>query len=155
MSWFFVSGDQSTGASASVLPMNVQDWSPSGWTGWISSPWDSLSLLQHHSSKASILRCSAFFMDQLSHLYIDHLKLEPSVLIPEDAGPVIGMSDARGEWRKGCIDTRPGKSTDKARDNWKDQSGEWNSGVCSGDVGTGKKMAVSLLGFCNLVLSLK
>ena len=27
------------------------------------------SLLQHHSSKASILRCSAFFTDQLSHLY--------------------------------------------------------------------------------------
>ena len=36
-------------------------------------------------------------MDQLSHPYIDHLKLEPSVLIPEDAAPVIGMSDARGE----------------------------------------------------------
>ena len=31
-------GDQSTGvsASASVLPMNAQDWSPLGWTGWIS-----------------------------------------------------------------------------------------------------------------------
>ena len=28
------------------------------------------SLLQHHSSKASVLRCSAFFMVQLSHLYI-------------------------------------------------------------------------------------
>ena len=28
------------------------------------------SLLQHHSSKASILRCSAFFMVQLSHLYV-------------------------------------------------------------------------------------
>ena len=27
------------------------------------------SLLQHHSSKASILRCSAFFIDQLSHPY--------------------------------------------------------------------------------------
>ena len=34
----FASGGQSTGvsASASVLPMNTQDWSPSGWTGWIS-----------------------------------------------------------------------------------------------------------------------
>ena len=31
-------GGQSTGvsASASVLPMNTQDWSPLGWTGWIS-----------------------------------------------------------------------------------------------------------------------
>ena len=34
---FFTSGGQSIGvsASASVLPMNTQDWSPSGWTGWI------------------------------------------------------------------------------------------------------------------------
>ena len=30
------SGGQSTGASASVLPMNTQDWSPLGWTSWIS-----------------------------------------------------------------------------------------------------------------------
>ena len=36
MSQFFVSGGQSIGASASVLPMNIQDWSPLGWTGWIS-----------------------------------------------------------------------------------------------------------------------
>ena len=38
MSQFFASGGQSTGAwaSASVLPMNIQDWFPLGWTGWIS-----------------------------------------------------------------------------------------------------------------------
>ena len=38
MSQFFVSGGQSIGVSAStsVLPMNTQDWSPLGWTGWIS-----------------------------------------------------------------------------------------------------------------------
>ena len=36
MSQFFTSGSQSTGVSASVLPMNTQDWSPLGWTGWIS-----------------------------------------------------------------------------------------------------------------------
>ena len=38
MSQFFVSGGQSTGvsASASVLPMNIQDWFPLWWTGWIS-----------------------------------------------------------------------------------------------------------------------
>ena len=38
MSQFFTSGGQSIGisASASVLPMNIQDWSPLGWTGWIS-----------------------------------------------------------------------------------------------------------------------
>ena len=38
MSQFFASGGQSIGvwASASVLPVNIQDWFPSGWTGWIS-----------------------------------------------------------------------------------------------------------------------
>ena len=38
MSQFFTSGDQSIGvsASASVLPMNIQDWSPLGLTGLIS-----------------------------------------------------------------------------------------------------------------------
>ena len=38
MSQLFTSGSQSTGvsASASVLPMNSQDWFPLGWTGWIS-----------------------------------------------------------------------------------------------------------------------
>ena len=38
MSQLFAWGGQSIGisASASVLPMNTQDWSPSGWTGWIS-----------------------------------------------------------------------------------------------------------------------
>ena len=38
MSRFFTSGSQSIGvsASASVLPMNFQDWLPLGWTGWIS-----------------------------------------------------------------------------------------------------------------------
>ena len=38
MSQFFESGGQSIGvsASASVLPMNVLDWFPLGWTGWIS-----------------------------------------------------------------------------------------------------------------------
>ena len=38
--WFIASGGQSIGvsASASVLPMNIQDWFPLGWTGWISLP---------------------------------------------------------------------------------------------------------------------
>ena len=44
ISQFFVLGGQSIGVSAStsILPMNTQDWSPLGWTGWISlSPRDS------------------------------------------------------------------------------------------------------------------
>ena len=38
MSQFFTSGSQSIGvsASASVIPMNIQDWFPLGWTGWMS-----------------------------------------------------------------------------------------------------------------------
>ena len=67
LSQYFASGGQSIGvsASASVLPMNTQDWSALGWTGWIFL--QSKSLLQHHSSKASILQHSAFFIVQLSH----------------------------------------------------------------------------------------
>ena len=122
MSQFFTSCGQSFGASASasVLPMNIQDLFPLGMTGFISSQifprirvfssqpalhirwpkywnfsispsneysglisfridwFDHLavqgtlkSLLQHHSSKASVLWCSAFFiMVQLSHPYM-------------------------------------------------------------------------------------
>ena len=73
MSQFFASGGQSIGVSTStsVLPMNIQDWSPLGWTGWISLQSKGLkSLLQYHSSKASILQCSAFFIVQLSHPYM-------------------------------------------------------------------------------------
>ena len=73
MSQFFTSGGQSIGVSAltSVLPMNIQDWFPLGWTGWISLQSKGLSrVLQHHSSKASILQCSAFFMVQLSHMHM-------------------------------------------------------------------------------------
>ena len=71
---FFASGGQSIGVSAlaSVLPMNIQGWSPLGWTGWISlqSKGLSKSLLQHQSSKASIPQRSAFFRVQISHPYI-------------------------------------------------------------------------------------
>ena len=67
--WVFASCGQSIGvwASASVLLMNIQDWLPLGLTGWISLQGTVKSLLQYHSSKASILWCSAFFMVQLSH----------------------------------------------------------------------------------------
>ena len=74
MSWLFAFGGQSIGASvsASVLPMNIQDWFPLGLTGLISLRVQGTlkSPLQHHSLKASVLRHSAFFMVQLSHPYI-------------------------------------------------------------------------------------
>ena len=72
MCWLFTSGDQSTGATASVsvLPMNIQGWFPLGINGLISLLSKRLSsLLQDHSSKASIFQCSAFFMVQLSYPY--------------------------------------------------------------------------------------
>ena len=71
MSQLFACGGQSIGVSAltSFLPKKSQDWSPLEWTGWISLQ-TLKSLLQHHSSKASILRCSAFFTIQLSHPYM-------------------------------------------------------------------------------------
>ena len=73
MSQLFASGGQSirVSASASVLPMNTQDWSPLEWTGWNFLQSKELSrVLQHHSSKASILQRSAFFTVQLSDPYM-------------------------------------------------------------------------------------
>ena len=64
MSQLFVLSVQSIGASASasVLPMNNQDW-----LDLLAVQGTLKSLLQYHSSKASILRRSAFFIVQLSH----------------------------------------------------------------------------------------
>ena len=73
MSQFFTSGGQSFEFSFSISPSNE-------YSGWISfrMDWFNLlavqetlkSLLQHHSAKASILQCSAFFIVQLSHPYM-------------------------------------------------------------------------------------
>ena len=71
MSQFFTSGGQSIGvsASASVLPMNIQDWFPLGWTCLISLQSKGLSrvfsntTVQKHSSALS------FLYSPLSHDY--------------------------------------------------------------------------------------
>ena len=55
-------------ASASILPMNIQDFQMD-WLDLLVVQGTLKSLLQHHSSKASILRHSAFFIVQLSHPY--------------------------------------------------------------------------------------
>ena len=74
MSQLFASGGQSIGVSAStlVLPMNIQDWSPLGWTGWISLQPKGLSRVFSNTTvqKASILQRSAFFIVHLSHPYV-------------------------------------------------------------------------------------
>ena len=64
VSQFFASGGQNIGASASasVLPMNIQDWFPLGWTSWI-------SLLSKGLSKVfsnTTVQKHQFFGDQLS-----------------------------------------------------------------------------------------
>ena len=73
MNHVFTSLGQSIGASASasVLPMNIQDRIPLGLTGLISLQSKGISRVfsKHHSSKASVLQSSAFFKVQLSHNY--------------------------------------------------------------------------------------
>ena len=73
MNQFFASGGQIIGLSAwaSVLPMNIQDWFPLGWTGWISLQSKGLSrVFSNITVQASILQSSAFFIVQFSHLYM-------------------------------------------------------------------------------------
>ena len=73
MSQFFASGGQSIGVSALtlVLPMNIQDWFPLGWTGWISllskgfSRVFSNATVQKHQCFGT-----QFFIVQLSHPYM-------------------------------------------------------------------------------------
>ena len=64
-----------------VLPMDIQGWFPLRLTGliWFAVQETLKSLLQHHSSKASILWHSAFFMVQLSQLYVSTGKTIRSV----------------------------------------------------------------------------
>ena len=64
MSHLFTSGGQSIGASASasVLPMNIQDWFPLGWTGWISLKSKGLSRVFSNT----IVQKHQFFGAQLS-----------------------------------------------------------------------------------------
>ena len=64
MSWPFTLDDQSIGASASVLLMNIWDWLI--WS--LCSPWDSQESSPEPQFK--ILQHSAFFMVQLSHPYM-------------------------------------------------------------------------------------
>ena len=73
MSQFFVSGDQSIGVSASAQSFHEYSGLISfriGWFDLLAIQGTLKSLLQHRSSKASILWCSAFFMVQLLHPYV-------------------------------------------------------------------------------------
>ena len=94
MSQFFAFSGQSIGvsASASVFPGNIQRL-----TSFRIDLFDLLSvqgtlksLLQHHSSKASILQCSAFFIVQLSHPYLT-LKNTIALMIRTFVGKVMSL----------------------------------------------------------------
>ena len=71
VSQFFASGGQSIGvlASASVLPMNTQDLSPSGWTGWISLQSKGLSRVFSNTT----VQKHQFFSTQLSSWSNSHI----------------------------------------------------------------------------------
>ena len=75
MSQFFTSGGQSIGvsASASVLLMNIQDWFPFGWTGWISL--QSKGLVRVFSS--TTVQKHEFFGAQLSSQSNFHIHTWP------------------------------------------------------------------------------
>ena len=73
MSQLFTRGGQCIGVSdsASVLPMNTQDWSPLGWTGWISLQSKGLSTVFSNTT----VQKRQFFCTQLSSQSIhDHWK---------------------------------------------------------------------------------
>ena len=71
MSQFFAPGGQSIGVSAStsVLPMNNQDWSPLGWTGWISLQSKGLSRVFSNTT----VQKHHFFSAQLSSQSNSHI----------------------------------------------------------------------------------
>ena len=75
MSQLFTSGGQSIGvsASASVLPMNTQDWSPLGWTGWISLQSKGLSRVFSNTT----VQKHQFFGAQLSSQSNSHIHTWP------------------------------------------------------------------------------
>ena len=94
-------GGQSVGvsASASVLPMNVQDWFASRWTGCISLQSKGLSRVfswersLSHSSKAPILQHSAFFTVQLRKVMtnLDSLLKSRDITLPTKVHLVKAM----------------------------------------------------------------
>jgi len=82
MSQFFTSGGQSIGVSASksVLLMNTQDWSPLGWTGWISMQSKGVSRVFSNT----IVQKHQFFSAQLSNSVVSPQILKMAKSRPEN-----------------------------------------------------------------------
>ena len=74
MSQFFASGGQSSGVSASVPPMNIQDWFPLGWTGWISLQPKGLSRVFSNTTVQSINSSVLSFLHSSTLIFTDHKK---------------------------------------------------------------------------------
>ena len=72
MSQLFPSGGQSIGvsASASVLSMNIQDWFPLGWTGWISLQSKGLSRVFSNTTVPKQQFCAQLSLESNSHIHI-------------------------------------------------------------------------------------
>ena len=86
MSQFFMSGGQSieVSASASVLPINIQDWFPLGWTGWISlqsrgsqeaSPTPQFKSINSVAFSFPYTQTLTFILDYLKNQSFDYMNL--------------------------------------------------------------------------------
>ena len=115
MSWLFISGGQSIGASASALalPMNIQDWFPLGWTGLISLQSKGLSRVISNTTfqKYHSLTLSFLYSPTLTSIH-DYWKNHSFDRAPDlglievtDWGPGIGTSTcpcAGQAWMTDC-----------------------------------------------------
>ena len=77
VSQVFASSGQNIGvsSSASVLPMNIQDWFPLGWTGWISLQSKGLSRVFSNTT----VQKHQFFSTQLSSQFNSHIHTWPNI----------------------------------------------------------------------------
>ena len=90
MSQFFAWGGQSIGVSASalVLPMNTQDWSPLGWTDWISLQSKGLSRV----FSSTTVQKHQFFSMQLSSQSNSHVHITLPIIMIGQRFPWIVLS---------------------------------------------------------------
>ena len=115
MSQFFTSGGQSIGASASVLPMNIQDWFPLGWAGWVSLQSKGLSRVFSNTT----VQKHQFFGAQLSLYSRPQSRVNYSLqhrAQPYSASPgllcilpvcLLGIDSFRPLWTSGTVLSHP------------------------------------------------
>ena len=142
MSQFFTSGGQSIGtlASASGLPMNIQDWSPLGWTGWIS-----LRSKVKLSRVFSTLWFKSINSSELSFLYSptltsihdhweNHMRLLKSILSVSNgasnrilaSGSVRGLREPSAGWPQPSLPCGVGKKKKKKNSGFREGENDVN-----------------------------